>query len=93
MNCNCVEQLKESVKEKLLKNEEVLEAETKINCEEEQYFTSGTTNLALRFNLAFRKIKVNGEPYTRLTRDGMSVQCIYCPICGKPLNGLKGSDE
>jgi hypothetical protein len=95
MNCNCIEDLKDSALERLTANKEIIEDETKIGCREERLFASqknSTKGLALTFVASFRQIKTNGEPYKNKTNDAISVTCKYCPICGEPIFEAEGSD-
>ncbi len=86
MNCNCIEDLKKQVVEKVIGDTNVVTEETKVHCLEEQRFIGRPTGMSLNFEVAFRRIKNNGDPYARTGNDTMKVHCKFCPICGEPID-------
>ena len=88
MNCNCIEDLKESAIERLIGEKPVVEEETRVYCEQSRLYAGEEESfkgLALNFNASFRMRKKDGTPYKRKTNTSISVACKYCPICGEPI--------
>jgi hypothetical protein len=83
--CKCFEETREKltdhVKKQIGKHTE-LEADWK-----NKVFFFGenppSIPVVLPFNVSYREVKTNGEPYKRKTDGSLNVTMKYCPLCGE----------
>lgn len=83
MNCNCLNEVKEKLAEKLKPNEEVLNF--KCDWKGTVLRFDGGCGVGLYIESEYIKIKKDGTPFANKTKNENFVAMSFCPFCGKSL--------
>lgn len=90
--CNCLDQAKERLHDHLMKGvPEGSELAGRFDGtgwdNEVMSFSSGSLHVMLKYRIAYRIKKKNGDMAKNLTRKEVSIKMTYCPFCGQKQEG------
>lgn len=83
MNCNCLNEVKEKLSEKLTPKEKVVNF--KCDWKDQVLRFDGGCGVGLYIEYSYTKIKKDGSLYANKTTNSTFVAMSYCPFCGKTL--------
>lgn len=83
--CNCFEETKSKMTEHV-KKQIGEHTELKTGFKNRVFFfgeNKPSIPVVLPFNVKYREVKKNGEPFKKLTDGSFNITMNYCPFCGK----------
>lgn len=83
MNCDCLNDVKNKLSEKLTPKEKVVNF--KCNWKDQVFRFDGGCGVGLYIESSYIKIKKDGTLYANKTIKSLFVAMSYCPFCGKSL--------
>lgn len=87
MNCNCLNEMKEKLAERLKPKRAVVDF--KCDWKDKVFRFDGGCGVGLYIESSYRNIKKDGSLYANKTTNSNFVAMSYCPFCGESLKNIK----